>query len=63
MISGLFFGLIFGVGGIGAAVLGSLADRSGIHFVYQLCSYLPLIGLLTAVLPNIESTARNRAAT
>jgi FSR family fosmidomycin resistance protein-like MFS transporter len=63
MISGLFFGLIFGVGGIGAAVLGSLADRSGIHFVYQLCSYLPLIGLLTALLPNIESTARNKAAT
>ncbi len=63
MISGLFFGLIFGVGGIGAAVLGSLADRSGIHFVYQICSYLPLIGLLTAALPNIESTARNRAAT
>ena len=63
MMSGLFFGLIFGVGGIGAAVLGSLADRSGIHFVYQLCSYLPLIGLLTALLPNIESTARNKAAT
>ncbi len=63
MISGLFFGLIFGVGGIGAAVLGSLADRSGIHIVYQLCSYLPLIGLLTALLPNIESTARNKAAT
>ncbi len=63
MISGLFFGLIFGVGGIGAAVLGSLADRSGTHFVYQLCSYLPLIGLLTALLPNIESTARNKAAT
>ena len=63
MMSGLFFGLIFGVGGIGGAVLGSLADRSGIHFVYQLCSYLPLIGLLTALLPNIESTARNKAAT
>ena len=58
MISGLFFGLIFGVGGIGAALLGSLADRSGIAFVYQLCSYLPLIGLLTALLPDIESTAR-----
>jgi len=62
LISGLFFGLIFGVGGIGAAVLGSLADRSGIQFVYQLCSYLPLIGLLTALLPNIESTARNKAS-
>ena len=62
MISGMFFRLIFGVGGIGAAVLGSLADRSGIEFVYQLCSYLPLIGLLTALLPNIESTAHRQAA-
>jgi FSR family fosmidomycin resistance protein-like MFS transporter len=61
MISGVFFGLIFGVGGIGAAVLGSLADRSGIEFVYQLCSYLPLIGLLTGLLPNVESTARTAA--
>jgi len=57
MISGLFFGLIFGVGGIGAAVLGGIADRSGIHFVYQLCSFLPLVGLLTTLLPNIESNA------
>jgi FSR family fosmidomycin resistance protein-like MFS transporter len=62
MISGLFFGLIFGVGGIGAAALGSLADHSGIDFVYQLCSCLPLIGLLTALLPNIESTASKRSA-
>jgi FSR family fosmidomycin resistance protein-like MFS transporter len=60
MISGLFFGLIFGVGGIGAAVLGSLADRYGIQFVYQVCSTLPLIGLLAALLPDIESTARRR---
>ena len=58
MVSGLFFGLIFGVSGIGAAVLGSLADQSGIEFVYRICSFLPLIGLLTALLPNIESTAR-----
>ena len=62
MISGMFFGLIFGVGGIGAAVLGTLADRSGIEFVYQLCSFLPVIGLLTVLLPNIESTARKQAA-
>ena len=55
LISGIFFGLIFGVGGISAAVLGGLADRSGIDFVYQLCSYLPLIGLLTALLPNLSS--------
>ncbi len=58
MVSGLFFGLIFGVSGIGAAVLGSLADQSGIEFVYRICSFLPLIGLLTALLPNVESTAR-----
>jgi FSR family fosmidomycin resistance protein-like MFS transporter len=62
MISGMFFGLIFGVGGIGAAVLGGLADQSGIEFVYRLCSYLPLIGLLTALLPDVESTARRRSA-
>jgi FSR family fosmidomycin resistance protein-like MFS transporter len=53
MISGSFFGLIFGVGGIGAAVLGSLADSRGIDFVYHLCSFLPLIGLLTAFLPSL----------
>ena len=47
MVSGVFFGLAFGVGGIGAALLGGLADRSGIGFVYQLCAFLPAIGLLT----------------
>ena len=62
MVSGLFFGLIFGVGGIGAAALGSLADRAGIDFVYQVCSFLPVIGLLTVLLPNVESTASRRAA-
>lgn len=56
MVSGLFFGLIFGVGGIGAAALGHIADRSGIDFVYQICSFLPLIGLLAVLLPNVEST-------
>jgi len=54
MISGLFFGFSFGMGGLGAAVLGWLADRHGIEAVYQICAYLPLIGLLTALLPNIE---------
>ena len=62
MVSGLFFGLIFGVGGIGAASLGSLADRAGIDFVYQICSFLPAIGLLTVLLPNVESTARKPTA-
>jgi MFS transporter, FSR family, fosmidomycin resistance protein len=54
LISGLFFGLAFGMAGIGAAVLGELADRTDIHFVYQVCSYLPAIGLLAAFLPNLE---------
>ncbi len=51
-ISGLFFGLAFGVAGIGAALLGRLADATSITFVYQLCAYLPAIGLLTAFLPS-----------
>jgi MFS transporter, FSR family, fosmidomycin resistance protein len=54
-ISGLFFGLAFGVAGIGAALLGRLADSTSITFVYQLCAFLPAIGLLTAFLPNLES--------
>jgi MFS transporter, FSR family, fosmidomycin resistance protein len=53
-VSGLFFGLAFGMGGIGAAVLGKLADLTSINFVYQLCAFLPAIGLLTAFLPDIE---------
>jgi len=52
-MSGLFFGLAFGLGGIGSAVLGAIADHHGIQFVFQICSYLPLIGLLTALLPNL----------
>ena len=51
MISGLFFGFAFGVAGIGAAVLGMLADWKGIGFVFQVCAFLPLIGLLTVLLP------------
>jgi FSR family fosmidomycin resistance protein-like MFS transporter len=54
LISGLFFGVAFGMGGIGSAVLGKLADISGIVFVYHLCAYLPAIGLLTWLLPDIE---------
>jgi FSR family fosmidomycin resistance protein-like MFS transporter len=52
-ISGLFFGLAFGLGGVGAAVLGKLADHTGINFVYHLCSYLPALGMLTVFLPNL----------
>jgi len=54
MISGLFFGLAFGMAGIGAAALGRFADLTSIDTVYRVCSFLPLIGLLTAFLPNIE---------
>jgi FSR family fosmidomycin resistance protein-like MFS transporter len=54
MVSGLFFGLAFGMGGIGAAVLGNLADRTSIEFVYQASAFLPAIGLLTVFLPNID---------
>src|SRR5271154_3525436 len=55
MIAGLFFGFAFGMGGIGAALLGKLADLTSIDFVYRVCSFLPLIGLLTWFLPNVES--------
>ena len=51
MISGVFYGLAFGMGGIAAAALGVLADLRGIEFVYQICAYLPLLGLLTILLP------------
>ena len=53
-VSGMFFGFAFGMGGVGAAVLGMLADRHGIVFVYHLCAYLPLLGLLTVLLPDIR---------
>jgi FSR family fosmidomycin resistance protein-like MFS transporter len=62
MISGLFFGFAFGVAGIGAAVLGNLADHTSIEFVYHLCSYLPALGLLAAWLPDVETGARARHA-
>jgi MFS transporter, FSR family, fosmidomycin resistance protein len=54
MVSGLFFGIAFGMGGLGAAALGALADWTSIEFVYKVCAFLPLIGLLTAFLPNVE---------
>jgi FSR family fosmidomycin resistance protein-like MFS transporter len=55
LISGLFFGFAFGMGGIGSAVLGSIADHSSIQHVYRLCAFLPLLGLITGFLPNIEA--------
>lgn len=54
MIAGLFFGLAFGMAGIGSAVLGRLADHTSINYVFHVCAWLPLIGLLTGFLPNVE---------
>jgi FSR family fosmidomycin resistance protein-like MFS transporter len=51
MVAGVMFGLMFGIGGIGAAGLGHLADSHGIVWVYQLCAFLPLLGIATALLP------------
>jgi FSR family fosmidomycin resistance protein-like MFS transporter len=58
MISGLFFGLAFGCGGIASAVLGHLADLTSIGFVFEVCGYLPLLGLVTWFLPDIEGASR-----
>ena len=60
-VSGLFFGFAFGMAGIGAGVLGAVADRHGVEFVYRVCAYLPLLGMAAALLPNIER--RPRAST
>jgi FSR family fosmidomycin resistance protein-like MFS transporter len=58
MIAGIFFGFAFGSGGIAAAALGLLADVRGIEFVFQLTSYLPLLGLLTIFLPRLDTRHR-----
>jgi MFS transporter, FSR family, fosmidomycin resistance protein len=55
MVSGLFFGFAFGMAGIGSAVLGGIADRTSIEYVYEICAFLPLIGLITVFLPNIKT--------
>jgi len=57
MISGVFFGVAFGIGGLGAAVLGRVADHTGIGFVYQICAFLPAIGLLAVFLPKMPRTS------
>ncbi|HTH96468.1 MAG TPA: MFS transporter [Stellaceae bacterium] len=62
MVSGLFFGVAFGMGGIGAAALGALADIAGIDAVYQVCAYLPVIGLLTALLPDTSKPTMAKQA-
>jgi FSR family fosmidomycin resistance protein-like MFS transporter len=55
MVSGMFYGFSFGMGGLGAAVLGYVADLTSIDFVYRICSFLPLLGLLTVFLPNMRA--------
>lgn len=57
MVSGLFFGFAFGMGGLGSAVLGALADKTSVEYVYELCAFLPLIGIITAFLPNLKQKA------
>jgi FSR family fosmidomycin resistance protein-like MFS transporter len=56
-VAGIFFGFAFGMGGLGAALLGNLADHTSIEFVYRVCAFLPLIGLLTVFLPNLRRVA------
>jgi len=54
MVSGLFFGFAFGIAGIGSALLGKLADHSGILYVFHICAFLPLLGIITGLLPNLK---------
>lgn len=54
MIAGLFFGFAFGMGGLGSAILGWIADKTSIEYIFQICAFLPLIGIITVFLPNIE---------
>jgi FSR family fosmidomycin resistance protein-like MFS transporter len=61
MVSGLFFGLAFGMGGLGAALLGALADATSVRYVYQVCAFLPLLGVLAVFLPDIEAPHTNRS--
>jgi FSR family fosmidomycin resistance protein-like MFS transporter len=58
LVSGLFFGLAFGTGGLGAALLGKIADRTSLDLVYHVCAWLPAIGLLTALLPDLPAPVR-----
>lgn len=62
MVSGLFYGFSFGLGGLGAAVLGVVADRYGIEFVYQVCAFLPLLGVLAVFLPDVRPPRHASAA-
>ena len=58
LVSGVFFGFTFGMGGLGAALLGELADRTSLEFMFKVCSFLPALGLLTALIPNLRTMRR-----
>lgn len=58
LVAGLFFGFAFGMGGLGSALIGNLADKTSINYVFAVCAYLPLIGLITMFLPNISTTRK-----
>lgn len=60
LVAGLFFGFAFGMGGIGSAVLGWLADKTSIEYVFNICAFLPLIGIITSFLPNIEGSKNKK---
>jgi FSR family fosmidomycin resistance protein-like MFS transporter len=60
LVAGLFFGFAFGVSGIASAALGALADRTGIEFVFRVCGYLPMLGLLTALLPSVNQNEADK---
>ncbi|MGN6618488.1 MAG: MFS transporter [Ilyomonas sp.] len=60
MISGLFFGFAFGMGGLGSALLGALADKTSIEHVYNICAFLPLIGIITGFLPDLHKKEKKR---
>ena len=62
MVSGLFYGFSFGLGGVGAAVLGVIADHFGVPFVYQVCAFLPLLGLLAVFLPDVRPVEQSTQA-
>jgi FSR family fosmidomycin resistance protein-like MFS transporter len=59
LVAGLFFGFAFGMGGIGSALLGKLADSTSINYVFHICAFLPLIGIITGFLPNIEGRKKS----
>lgn len=59
LVAGLFFGFMFGMGGIGSAVLGAVADDTSIEYVFKICAYLPLMGIITAFLPNIKGNKKS----